>query len=89
MTKGLGNFLDGSTSPPDFRTLRAKNHTLSGLSAYYASALNLTGEENPERLQSLIVSSDYFTTLGVEPAPGRNFIRGRRTMGRAPCGDCQ
>lgn len=79
--KGLGNFLDGSTSPPDFRTLRAKSHTLSGLSAYYASALNLTGGENPERLQSLIVSSDYFTTLGVEPALGRNFIRGEEQWG--------
>ncbi len=79
--KGLGNFLDGSTSPPDFRTLRAQNHTLSGLSAYYSWAWNLTGGENPERLQSLIVSSDYFTTLGVEPALGRNFVRGEEQWG--------
>ena len=79
--KGLGNFLDGSTSPPDFRTLRAQNHTLSGLSAYYPSAWNLTGGENPERLQSLVVSADYFTTLGVEPALGRNFVRSEEQWG--------
>lgn len=79
--KGLGNFLDGSTSPPDFRTLRARNHTLSGLSAYYASALNLTGREQPERLQSLVVSADYFSTLGVVPARGRNFVPGEEQWG--------
>jgi hypothetical protein len=79
--KGLGNFIDGSTSPPDFRTLRAQNHTLSGLSAYYAWAWNLTGGQNPERLQSLVVSADYFTTLGVEPALGRNFVRGEEQWG--------
>jgi len=79
--KTLQNFLDGSTSPPDFRTLRAQNHTLSGLSAYYGAAWNLTGGENPERLQSLVVSADYFSTLGVMPALGRNFLPGEEHWG--------
>jgi predicted permease len=76
-----GNFDDGSTSPPDFRTLRAQNHTFVGLSAYYTAAQNLTGIEEPERLQSLVVSADYFTTLSVKPAFGRNFLAGEEQWG--------
>ena len=64
----------GSTSPPDFRTLRQRNHTLAGLSAYYPTGMNLTGAAQPERVRALIVSADYFSTLGVQPAMGRNFL---------------
>jgi len=64
----------GSTSPPDFRTLRQRNHTLAGLSAYYSTGMNLTGAAQPERVRALIVSADYFSTLGVQPAMGRNFL---------------
>ncbi len=63
----------GDTSPPDFRALRAQNHTFTGLSAYYSDALTLTGMDQAERLEGLVVSPEYFTTLGVQPAIGRNF----------------
>jgi predicted permease len=61
-------------SPPDFRTLREQNHTFTGLSAYYRSLFNVTGREQPERLLGLVVSTDYFTTLGVTPLVGRGFL---------------
>src|SRR5216683_7476963 len=74
----VGNY---GASPPDFRTLREKNRTLAGLSAYYGSALNLSGGTQPERLAALIVSADYFTTLGVEPVVGRKFMAGEEQWG--------
>jgi putative ABC transport system permease protein len=66
--------LDYGTSPPDFRTMREQNHTFASLSAYYGSRFNLTGIEQPERLRGLVVSADYFTTLGVKPLVGRSFL---------------
>src|SRR5262249_21142703 len=68
-------------SPPDFRTLRERNRTLAGLSASYGANFTLTGPEHPERLDAAIVSTDYFTTLGVKPMLGRAFLPGEEKWG--------
>ena len=69
--KGLPHF---GASPPDFRALRQQNHTLAGLSAFYHANYNLTGADKPERLSVMVVSADFFNTLGVQPVVGRNFL---------------
>lgn len=38
------------------------------------SSMNLTGAVEPERVNAAAVIPDYFRTLGVEPAQGRNFL---------------
>ncbi|HEY7405467.1 MAG TPA: ABC transporter permease [Candidatus Angelobacter sp.] len=65
---------DSVTSPPDFRTLRERNRTLVNLSALYTASFNLATGQQPERLRGEIVSSEYFTTLGVKPMIGRAFL---------------
>jgi len=70
-SKGLPHF---GASPPDFRMLRQQNHTFAGLSAYYQANFNVSGTDTPERLSAMVVSADYFTTLGVQPLHGRNFL---------------
>ncbi|HKR96705.1 MAG TPA: ABC transporter permease, partial [Candidatus Angelobacter sp.] len=65
---------DSVTSPPDFRTLRARNRTLVNLSAFYTASFSLAARHQPERLRGEIVSSEYFTTLGVKPMIGRAFL---------------
>jgi len=63
----------GPTSPPDFREMRTQNRTLTSLSAYFNSALNLSGDFQAERLTGMVVSTEFFDTLGVKPLLGRTF----------------
>jgi predicted permease len=72
---------DSVTSPPDFRTLRERNHTLANLSALYTASFNLTGVPQPERLRGEVVSAEYFTTLGVKPMIGRGFLPNEEKWG--------
>ena len=67
------SFPIGATSPPDFREMRDRNRTLASLSAYYSSAVNLSGEFQAERLSGMVVSTEFFDTLGVRPLLGRTF----------------
>jgi putative ABC transport system permease protein len=69
-------------SPPDFRVLRERNQTLTSLSALSMSFFNLTGPAQPERLRAAVVSTDYFTTLGVKPVVGRAFLPNEEQWGQ-------
>lgn len=69
------------TSPPDFYTLRRQNHTFESLSGYYNGLFNLTGTGEPERVQGEVVSPEYFTTLQVKPALGRDFMASEEQWG--------
>ena len=60
-------------SLPDFRDLRAQNHTFAAMSAYTGvSAIWGTGE-NSEDVPGLAATSDIFAVLGVRPLLGRGF----------------
>jgi len=60
-------------SLPDFRDLRAQNHTFAAMAAYTgASAIWGTGE-NSEDVPGLAATSDIFDVLGVPPLLGRGF----------------
>ena len=61
------------TSPPDFREMRAHNRTFASLSAYFGSTVNLSGDFQAERLSGMVVSTEFFATLGVQPLMGRTF----------------
>jgi putative ABC transport system permease protein len=76
--RGLQNF---GASPPDFRALRERNHTFDGISASYENSFNLTGTPQAERVKGLVVSAEYFRTLGVRPMLGRTFLPGDEQWG--------
>jgi putative ABC transport system permease protein len=61
-------------SPPDFLAWREQARTLRGSAAYRAWTPNLTGVDQPERLNGLRVSGGFFSLLGLQPAAGRLII---------------
>ncbi len=65
----------------DFLDWRARSTSFDGLSALYYTSLNLTGTNEPERIQSADVTSDLFQTLGVQPALGRAFAKEEESLG--------
>jgi putative ABC transport system permease protein len=74
-----GNVRNGpnraSVSPLDFLDFRAQNKTFEQFAATTTLPLpaNLTGSGEPERLTASAVTGNYFQTLGVTPALGRDF----------------
>jgi predicted permease len=63
-------------SYPDYRDLRERNQSLSGMIAYHHDWLTLTGNGRPERIYVSNVSANFFDVLGIKPALGRFFLPG-------------
>lgn len=59
---------------PDFLDYRTRNHTLQQLAAVSMAPVSLSEGAQPERLWGMLVSANYFDTLGVKAALGRTFL---------------
>ncbi|MDA8020034.1 MAG: ABC transporter permease [Thermoanaerobaculia bacterium] len=59
----------------DFVDVRAGSHSLRGVAAHYPSApLSLRTESGLQEINGSVVSANYFSLLGLEPARGRYFL---------------
>ncbi len=78
-------FFDTNRGPtlsfPDYRDLRDENRTFDGLAAFRPAPMGLGTAGATRRVWGMIVTGNYFTLLGVEPALGRFF---RTDDDRAP-----
>ena len=64
-----------SPSYPNFVDWRAESTLFDSIVAVRQNeSFNFTGAGEPERLQGRLVSGDFFSTLGVKPVLGRNFL---------------
>jgi putative ABC transport system permease protein len=61
-------------STPEVLSYREERNTFASFAAYYASAVNLTGGDQPERVSAAAVTPALFATLGVRAQVGRTFI---------------
>lgn len=52
---------------------KRENRTLQGIALYTGADLELMHGDRPERLTAVRITDDFFPTLGVAPALGRNF----------------
>jgi putative ABC transport system permease protein len=63
---------------------QAGSRAFSGLAAYAYTTANLTGQGEPARIPVAMVSTGFFSTLGVRPAVGRDFRPADAAPGAAP-----
>jgi len=63
-------------APVTFDVLRDRATTLDHLAAYTSANSFLTGRGDPQQVPALSVSPNFFATLGVTPALGRQFLTG-------------
>jgi predicted permease len=78
------NFDAGSVSYLNFLDWQKENRTFAAMAVTRSSSFTLTDAGEAERVSAQLVSTDYFTVLGVAPAPGRNFAPGENETGAAP-----
>src|SRR5262245_17233465 len=67
------HFVSNAFSYPDFEDYRSKNTVLNGLLAFTLTQLELTTNDQIERVNAEYVSANYFEVLGVTTARGRAF----------------
>jgi len=68
-------------SVPDFTDFRERQRAFTGLSEYHSMWFILLGRPEPERVQTGVVSDNFFDLLGVKPLLGRTFESGEDKPG--------
>lgn len=70
-----GNQLDfAPVSYPNYVDYRDQNDVFSGLLVFGGVGMSLSGTGEPEQINGLMVSGNYFDLLGVKAARGRTFL---------------
>ena len=69
-------------SYPTYRDIREKNPVFGDTLAYNLAMLGLGEKDNTRRVFGELVSSNYFSVMGVQPAHGRAFLPEEETPGR-------
>ena len=69
-------------SPADFLDFQRQSHTIDNLGAGVEASLNLTGDGEPEWVQSARATVSFFKALGARPFEGRIFLEGEDTPGQ-------
>ena len=65
---------DMAFSVKEIEDYRAQNHTLDAVVEFHAMTFSLLGGREPERVDTGVVSANFFQILGVSPLYGRTFI---------------
>lgn len=60
---------------------REQQSTLEGLAAFYTQPVNLSGDQQPEKVNGAFVSRNTFDLLGVQPIRGRGFLEEEQRPG--------
>jgi putative ABC transport system permease protein len=87
----LVRLLQPSATQPDARfsvlevgDYRTQVPDLAAVSEYHSMPFQLYGRGEPQRVQTGVVSDNFFTMLGVRPLHGRLFLPGEEAVGAPP-----
>jgi len=69
---------------PNFRDLRATNHTLASMALAKGWPTTVSGTSGPARLTVALVSRDFLSVMGVGPILGRSFSADELHEGGTP-----
>jgi predicted permease len=61
-------------SVKDIADFNEQNDTLCGVAEHHSMSFLLYGRQEPERVQTAVVSANFFDLLGVKPLLGRTFV---------------
>ena len=75
---------DAGFSPLEFADYRDQTRSFDGLVEYHSMWFVLLGRKEPERVQTGVVSANFFDILGVHPLVGRTFGKGEDAHGAEP-----
>jgi putative ABC transport system permease protein len=71
-------------SAPEVADLGAQTASIDAIAEYHSMSFDLLGHGDPRRVQTGVVSADFFRLLGVKPMLGRAFLNGEDQEGAAP-----
>jgi putative ABC transport system permease protein len=70
----LANIAEMGFSVKEFHDFKEQNKTLESVVEHHSMNFILYGRSEPERVQTGVVSSNFFDVLGVKPILGRTFV---------------
>ena len=73
----------GFVSYPNYADWRSESHSFRDLAFFMSGKSIFSGAGDPERMPSALVSTNFFSVLGVNPAIGRSFSPDEQTPGHA------
>ena len=79
-----GEVDDAGFSVQEVADVRAKSRSLETIVEYHSMSFNLLRRGEPQRVQTGVVSANYFDALGVRPLLGRTFRQGEDQPGATP-----
>jgi putative ABC transport system permease protein len=71
-------------SVKDIEDIEQQNDTLCGIAEHHSMSFLLYGRSEPERVQTSVVSANFFDLLGVKPLLGRTFVPSDDQKGADP-----
>jgi putative ABC transport system permease protein len=69
------------TSWPNYQDWRNQNSSFAVMAGYTGAAFNLTGADEPERLQGAQTTANFFDVMGIRPLFGRLYTDANETPG--------
>ena len=73
-----------SISYPNFLDWQKENHSFASLGAFRSDDYNMVGAGEPQRVHIHMISSEFFSTLGLQPLLGRMFLPEEDKAGAGP-----